>query len=486
MPGVVVTTGTISGPSAPARAPGSTYFVAGLAERGPVDKPALVRSVADFTAIFGDRTTYGSLWDDVRTFFEEGGTRAYVLRVVGPAATTGALATPLQDRATTPVDTLTVSAANPGAWSSRVSVNVLNGATNATFRFQVLLDGKVVEDYSALTSPQHAVSRVNATSLYVRLADAGSATAAPGNNPAATANPVALNAGTDDRASIVTATYTAALDKFEKGLGDGAVSLPGIGTSVHAALIAHADANNRIALLSSARGDTATTLESYAASLDAKRAGLFAPWIQIPDDFGGTRAISPEGFAAACRARAHESSGPWRAGAGEVAKARYVIAPDQVFTPTDADALDTAKVNVIRTIANSTRIYGWRSLSEDTDNWAMLTGADVINRYVTAANALIEPYVFDTIDSSGHLLSSVRGTLIGIAQPMAAAGGLFAAYDDAGNLVDPGYTVNADSTLNPVSSLAQNHIFANVGLRVSPLAALVTVNVSKAAVTAAL
>jgi hypothetical protein len=457
-----------------------------MAERGPVDAPAKVNSFADFTALFGERTTYGSLWDDVRTFFEEGGTRAYALRVVGPAATVGNVATPLEDRATTPADTVTVAAASPGAWSSRVSVNVMDGATSATFRIQVLLDGVVVEDYSALTSPQQAVSRINAKSIYIRLADAGSATPAPGNNPAATASPVTLAAGTDDRTSVTATQYTAALPKFVKGFGDGAVALPGAGPSVHNALIEHADEFNRVALLSHARGTDVSALESYAAGLDAKRAGLFAPWIRIPDDYGGTRAISPDGYVAASRAKAHENDGPWRAAAGENSKARFVLEPDQVFTPNEADALDTAKVNAVRTIANSTRLYGWRSLSEDFDNWALLTGADVINRYVVQAEKDLEPYVFATIDSSGHLLATVRGTLIGIAQPMAARSGLFARYNDSGDQVDPGYVVSTDSTLNSVASLAQNRIFANVGLRVSPTAALVTLTVSKAGVTAAL
>lgn len=485
MPGVVVSTGTIAGPSAPARAPSSQYFAAGLADRGPTDAPVQVNSFADFRARFGDRPSYGTLWDDIRTYFEEGGSRAQIVRIVGPAATTGALAAALQDRFATPDDTLNVTAVAPGAWSSRVKVNVLDGATAATFRIQVLLDDVVAEDYSALTSPQHAISRVNATSLLIRLADAGSTSAAPQNNPKALVAPVALAAGTDDRASVTGTHYTAALAKFTKGMGDGAVALPGIGQSVHAALIAHADANNRVALLASARGDNRDALASYAASLDAERAGLFAPWVKIPDDFGGTRAISPEGYIAASRSKAHESQGPWRAAAGENSKARFVLAPDQEFSSSDGDLLDNSKVNVIRTIAGSVRLYGWRSLSEDFDNWSMLTGADLINRYVTAAGEALEPYLFGTIDSSGHLLASVRGVLIGIAQPMADAGGLFSRIID-GEVLDPGYVVNTDDVLNPTASLALNRIFASVGLRVSPTAALIFLTVSKAGVTAAL
>lgn len=486
MPGVSVTTGTISGPSAPARAPSSTYFAAGLTERGPVDKPTRLYSFKAFTALYGARPAFGTLWDDVKTFFEEGGTQVVIQRVVGDAATLGAIATPLQDQAVTPDDTLSVTAANPGAWSTRVSVNILAGSTAATYRLQVLLDGVVVEDFSALPNPQAGVSKINAQSLYIRLADAASPSAVPTNNPAVTVTPIALTAGADDRASVVTATYVASLLKFDKGMGDGAVALPGVGPSVHTALIAHADAYNRVAILASARGDAQSTLSSYAASLDAKRAGLFAPWVKIRDDFGGTRAISPEGYVAACRARAHETIGPWQAAAGENAKARFVVEPDQVFSPDSADQLDAAKVNVIRTLANAVRLYGWKSLSADTDNWAMLTGADVINRIVVDAERQLEPYVFGVIDSSGHLLSAIAGTLTGIVIPMANAGGLFALRDVTGDPIDPGYKVNVSDTINPVSSLALDQVFAELGVRVAPTAAQVTLQVSKAGVTAAL
>ncbi|MBC8092170.1 MAG: hypothetical protein H7Y15_09585, partial [Pseudonocardia sp.] len=270
MPGVVITTGAVSGPSAPGRAPASTYFVIGQAERGPVGTPVRVSSFGDFMRIFGGSTSYSTLYDQLRAFFEEGGARAYVVRVVGTAATVGALSTPLQDRAASPAPTMSVAASSPGAWSSRVSVLVLNGPSADTFRIQVLLDGAVVEDYANLRSPAEAISRINdstVASAYVRLTSSGSASVAPTNNPAATPAPLTLTPGDDKRASIVTATYTAALDLFGDGLGNGAVAIPGIGSAVHAALIKHADEFNRVALLAAERGTDASTLLAQAASL---------------------------------------------------------------------------------------------------------------------------------------------------------------------------------------------------------------------------
>lgn len=486
MPGVVITTGAVAGPSAPTVAPSSTYFAVGLAERGSSTAAVLVRSFAEFERQFGARTTYGLLYDDVKTFFEEGGTRAYCTRVVGPAATSGVLTGGLLDRhATTPVATLNITARNPGAWSTRITVQVLNGSITNTFRIQVRLDGVIVTDYANLATPAEAVSRMSADP-YVIVTNAGSATTAPLNNPAVV-GPVALSAGADDRASVDADDYVAALARFEEGLGDGAVAIPGIGPSVHAGLIAHAGAYNRLALLVEAQTANKATLIATAGALDSPRAGLFHPWVRVPDGFGGSKSISPEGYVAAARARAHNAVGPWQAAAGETSKARYLLGPDVTYTKADANELDSESVNIIRTIAGSTRLYGWRSLAVDTANWAYLTGADVVNRVVTEAYEQLEPYIFGVIDAKGHLLAKIEGTLIGIASPMAEAGGLYARYaEDGETVLDPGYRVEVAGDLNPVASLAENRVLANLGIRVSPTAALVELTVTKAAVTAAL
>lgn len=496
MPGVIITTGTSAGPSAPGQAPGATYFVVGQAERGPTDRAVEVGSFTDFQRTFGGPTTYGALWDDVRVHFEEGGARAQVARVVGPGAAIGAVATPLQDRAAVPTPTLAVAAASPGAWSSRVGVRVLDGATSTTFRIQVLLDGQVVEDHTNLRNPLDAVARINDgphASYYIRLTNAGSLSAAPTNNPVAV-GPLTLSAGSDDRAAITTPAYVTALNLFSEGMGDGAVAIPGLGSVVHTALIAHANTYNRIALLSSERGNDKATLLGQAAVLDAARAGLFAPWIKVPDSSAGigagTKIISPEGYVAGARARAHEQTGPWRAAAGEVAQARQVLAPDQTFTPADAADLDDGKVSMILTVAATTRLYGWRSVSADQINWEMLGYADVVNRVVTECRRLIEPYVFNAIDGRGHLLSALAGTLEGIVKPLADAGGLFPWTESDGNggqtLIDPGYKVTTGAELNTRVTLGSGEVRALVVIRPAPTAATVLLTVNKASVTAAL
>jgi hypothetical protein len=468
--GVSVTRTASAGQIYPLPVPSASYFVVGLAERGPATDVSRVTSLAQFEAVYGVRPSYGNLYDDVATFFAEGGGEAYIARVVGPAATSGALATPLQDRAGTPVNTMQFAAIGPGAWSAGVKIAITYNDVE-------------VERFANLASPQDAVTKM-AGSEWVDPTDLASATVAPGNNPAVTGSPVALAAGTDDRGSVNAAGLVTALARFGSQYGDGCVAIPGGGDSTHAGLITHAKANNRLAILVSARGAGSTQLATLAASLDSEYAGLFAPWILTRDVYGGTLAIPPDGYVAAIRSRAHRTAGPWQAPAGDRSRSITIIAPDQIFDSATAGALEEAKVNPIMPVAGGVRLYGWRSLSSDVANWRLLTGIDVINRIVVAAQQGLDPLIFDAIDARGHLLARVEAVLAGIVKPMADAGGLYPWIDIDGTgqptQLDPGYQITTDPSRDVASG---NTVKATVAVRVSPTAALLELTVTKVGVT---
>lgn len=482
--GVVIKRTAAAGPPFPEPRPSAHAFFIGLAERGPATDVRRVTSLAEYEAIYGPRPSYGNLYDAVRTFFGEGGGGCYVARVVGPAATEGSLATPLNDRAETPEPTLQVTAQGPGAWSAGLTVHIADGSVPDTFTLTVAYLGVEVERFANLPDPQAAVARTSGSG-WIRVSDLASATVAPDNNPATTPTPIALSAGTDDRASVDAAALVAALARFGEQYGDGAVAIPGGGDSTHAGLIAHAETHNRIALLATAQGTTATQLATLANSLDSEYAGLFAPWVHIRDTYGGLLAVPPEGYIAAARARAHREVGPWQAPAGERARSNMVVSPDQVFDSVTTAALEEAKVNPITPATSGVRLYGWRSLSSDSENWRLLTGAEVVNRIVVAAGQQLDPLVFSAIDARGHLLSRVEGTLQGIVEPMAAAGGLYPWIEQAAATgqpvtVDPGYQITTDSSREVASG---NLVIATLAVRVSPTAALIELTVTKVGVT---
>lgn len=104
----------------------STAGFVGLAEKGPVEgAPSLVTSYKSFTSQFGgylSEFAYGEyryLAASVEQFFQNGGTRCYVARVVPSDAKCAEAESGI----------LTVRAKNPGKWGNRVQV-VVSGARN--------------------------------------------------------------------------------------------------------------------------------------------------------------------------------------------------------------------------------------------------------------------------------------------------------------------------------------------------------------------
>lgn len=471
MPGVNVTTITRTGPTAPNLAPAGQLFLAGLAERGSTTTPVRIRGLADFETYFGGRVAYSQLYETVQTFFEEGGSQAYMVRVVGPSATLGSVTVP--DRASPAVDTIDFEAKNAGAWSSGLTVTV-NDLTGGLVEFVVALDGDNVERYVA--SDIDGLIRAFEDSIHVSATSLGSASTAPDNMPAE--GTYTLSAGADDRANVSATEYEEALDLYTLTYGNGAVAIPGVGTSVHSALITHANTHRRVALLSAGENATPTELKTIAENQNSEYAGLFAPWIQIATPVG-PQFISPEGYVAAMRNRAHVDAGPWRAPAGQIAVARSVIGLKEEYNRNTGDDLDANKVSAIRVINNTVRLYGWRSLSDDTANYSLLLGRDVLNYLVWQSEAFLEQYVFRTVDGKGQLLSAINGTIVGILEPIRQAGGLYERIDENGDLIDPGYLVETGSTVNSLTNLANNEVKARISVRVSPAAALISVTIVK-------
>ena len=473
--GINIRTATRSGPVNPTVPASGRYFVVGQFDRGRTDVAQRVRSLAELEVLYGGRVSYGSAYDDLPMFFEEGGTEAHVIRVVGPAATVGTLTL---DGAGG-VDSVRIDALGAGAWSADVDVTVAAGSIAG---IKVTIDGPLegdTENYDNLESAA-AVASALATSRYVKGTDLG------GPIPVAIAA-TALSAGADDRASITATHMTNALDLLDIALGAGAVAIPGYASSlVGAGLMEHAKENRRLAILAAARGASdADYIAAAAARLapDGEHGGIFGPWLEVPLGNGVTKLVSPEGYVAAKRALAHLSEGPWATPIGEPSVARFVLGTERAITRAQGNTLEEANVNPIRVVQNTTRIYGYRSLSTDLANYALLIGRDVLNYVADEADRRLERFVGRPVDGKGQLLASVASELVGILDPMRQAGGLYERVVD-GQLIDPGYSVDVGPTVNTAAVLNANTVAAVVALRVSPVAALIDLTIVKAGLTA--
>lgn len=470
--GVEVSTTIRSGPTQTGPVSGR-FHIPAVTETGPVDKPVLVRSIAEFQTTFGARTPYASHgFDTARLFFEEGGAELIVSRVVGPAATPDFVV--LQDGSA--ADTLRVEALYPGTLSSPLSVAVttVGGAT-----ITLSQGGKVVGTFTGATPAEIVASA--ARSRLVKILDLGSVTEAPGNLPTAIASAI-LTGGTDDREAVAAEHVIAALDLAgEMGEG-GAVAAPGYpATIIGAQLIEHAARLNKVALLAE---DAGTTEEEVLAAAEAlvrpagASAGVFWPHLVIPDG-SGTRVISPEGYVAAVRARAHAEVGYWRKPFGDVAITRWALGTNVAVSKETNNRLSAGQVNGIITSNNKVRLYNWVSLATDQANLGSIRDRDVLNNLTREIKLTLEPFVGQDIDGRGHMTGQVESEVIGIVAPVADAGGLFALTDSDGEEIDPGFKVIVDQSINSLSSMATNTLNVQVLVRLSPTADLILVEIIK-------
>jgi phage tail sheath protein FI len=503
MPGVVISTAVRTGPSSATVRESSQLFVVGLAERGATQEAVLVQSLAEFEHMFGGYVAYSYLHPTVETFFEEGGTQAYVSRVVGPDATTGSL--DLLDGDDNTV--LTISANGPGAWSEEVQVSVTH-PTGSTFAVVVVYEGETVYTTGSVTSAAQAAGRINLSTIASRYITATAATGATTLPVVLSATP--LSAGDDDLANVDDDVLIAGLDVFNDSLGTGAVCIPDAETAtrlsvggpvtdydgstkstqdVSTALIAHANSNNRIAILHCGAGDTAADAVSKSDELkalsDTEHGALYFPWVTVPSAIAGvTRSIPPDGYVAAKRAQAHNQGGAHVPAAGLISTAKFAIGTSYDINKATGDTLDDEQVNSIRIIQNSVRIYGARSLSIDTENFRYITTQEIINHIVVESQRSLEDLVFGVIDGRDTIFSAITSRLIAILAPLREQGALFQAFDANGKKVDNGYTVRCDSYLNPVSQLAGGTVKAKVGVRTSSVGDKIEVDIIKSNLTA--
>ena len=485
MPGVIVTTAVRTGPTNAQTAATATMFLAGLTQRGPDGTVHLITSLSDYQDIYGGVSTAGYTHQTIETFFEEGGSRAYVSRVIGSSATEAFLE--LDKTGGTPVITLT--AAGKGTWAHNgvLQCLVTQPTAGSTFKIFIKLNGAIVFTSSTHTSVADAVNEINnsaTAALYVTAVDEGET-----GIPAVSSGTLNFAGGQDDT-TVVAADYVTAIGLFTEDLGPGAICAPGqTSSTVREALIAHAADRRRIAILGFADGtsvgNAVTEAAAYSVEDGAEFAGFFHPWVRIPNG-NLTSTIPPDGYVCGKRASVHNAYGSWNPYAGERSQASFVVSPVTAYSKSEADQLDAGFVNAIKVINGTTRIYGARSASEDTDNFRFLIAREVLNQIVYEAENALEALLFLPIDGRRSTFSRVAATLTGIMERIRTGGGLYEAFDAFGKQLDPGYTVQVNDAINPLSQLSTGVIKAKVGARVSSVGDTIEVEITKSNLTSTL
>jgi hypothetical protein len=457
-----------------------TVFMAGIAERGRTDKATLIHNMDEYVKYYGNRVNYGLLYDSCDGAFSSGAVDIYVGRVVGTGASVDTHT--FNDAGAAPslaVDTL-------GQFASGWTAQVVAGAVAGTAHVVVVnAAGTVVTQTPDYAAPVDFANWSGFDS-FIRIRALGA------NVPAATAA-VALAGGNDQRGAIDDTVKTNALPTlFPKGLGIGQVEYPGATTTaMHIALANFAATSGRVSLLDFPDSPTASVEQTEA---DAVRAGTvnldetyvlaLATWHKVPGlTPNTTRSLPPSavtaGLIAASDGRFNNPNIPAAGGNGI---ADFVLGLTQAeWDDTTRSALNDKGVAVYRSLDDSWRLYGYRTLADSADPaswaWESFAAARLRMAIVADLEALGEQFLFAQLDGRGQKIAEFAGACSGVLQQYWARGALYGESAQDAYIVDTGPTVNTPATIQ------NNELHAKIGIRTSPFNEFSYFEVTKVPVT---
>jgi uncharacterized protein len=354
----------------------------GWAPKGPTTRAQLVLSWSDFANQFGGLDSRSVLGYAVNQFFANGGTQAYIVRLVDTADSPAAAA------ATATLAPMTVNALNAGGWGNNYSIAIKNPSpASGRFRLQVWYTPSgsptppptLVESFENLTtvSPdplgRNVMDVVNNGSSFITVSVPAGTTTLPADTGS---SPVALTKGNDGN---VLNPSTAA---FETAL------LPASGTGgVH--LLDQVDLFNLLCVPGETTGSILSQLESYCETRRAfliadpdpnvtdytkvtlppingagGNAAFYFPQVQAPDPLNqnALRFYPPCGFVAGVYAATDASRGVWKAPAGTATGLIGATAVQVILNDQQNGTLNPLGVNCIRNFsAYGTVIWGART-----------------------------------------------------------------------------------------------------------------------------
>ena len=389
--------------------PTSTTAMLAETERGAI-KPRLVTSYKDFVRWFGgvfDTDKFAPYAAD--GFFQNGGTRLYVCRLVGKQAAP----------ATVAFGNYTAMAVGPGSWGQRVWVRVDPSSTKKPdaagtpqpvgIRLRVAYWSKTpdggmfdpfddaqkdnarrqppsaVEDFDDLDGDPRSLNYIekrlvdtddNSVSTMVRMVRGGAA--APGELPTIGTQPLGQD-GADDPNGLDDSDYTGNLGGQRTQLQGLAaletdpyrdvalVYAPAAPPSVVKLLIIHCETlHYRFAVIDSDRiVASAASLDPRTTIQDTEYASFYYPWIYVSDPQNGSkRLVPPGGHVLGIYARVDSERGVFKAPANEIVRGALAVA-DEINDRVQA-VMNPNGVNAIRAFpGRGIRVWGARTLSSN-------------------------------------------------------------------------------------------------------------------------
>ena len=455
----------------------------GANDRGPTT-PTLVTSWSDYLNKFGSWNTAASndLPLAVYMFFTNGGSRAYVQRVVGVGAV--AAVRTLNDRAGTPLATLRINAKDVGAWGNNLNISISNSVTTGLFDLSVYYGGNtdafLVERYTDLsmtsTNSRYAVAVINSASRYITATDLNSATTGNDKNPAVVTNQVLTSGANGGTVSAIT-NYSV-FDTIKQSL---ILNVAGYtdATTINAAL-SYADGRDDVFVVIDGKDDTVanqiTLANSYTASsygaVYYPRISIADPTVEVGGPSGLTRTIGAGGAVAGLYAATDASRGVFKAPAGLQARlAGAVSVPTLTNAELDSLNSNAAAVNAIKFVSGSgIVVMGSRTLKPGyVDKYVPIRRTLIYLR--KALTDLTEFAIFEPNDPA--LWRRVDASISGFLTQFWSQGGL------RGDTPSAAFFVKVDATNNPQASIDNGELHIEVGVALQRPAEFIIIKIGQ-------
>lgn len=385
--------------------PTSTAAFLGETERGPL-RPRLVTSYTEYKRWFGGTFRDGRYMPHAASgFFDNGGKRLYVCRIVGNDAST----------ASKEFGEFTARAVGPGEWGKRVWIKIENGSTKSAlgltgFRLKVAYWSQAnvtpfdpfdpknkdlqprpqqAEDYDDLqTDPNSSdfyekrlidgtTNQPVSALAFVERTTPGLDKPTPtppegvfldqngGDDP----NPLGVDDFTGDLAGgrlELQGLRALELDPFRDVALVYAPHPPDESVPIVKAVIDHCERNRfRFAVVDAPKNGNPSDLDPRTTIQDSQYAGFYAPWLVTTDPQSGARiTVPPGGHVLGIFARSDSERGVFKAPANEVVRG----ALDTRFDINDntQDVMNPRGVNAIRRFpGRGIRLWGARTLSSN-------------------------------------------------------------------------------------------------------------------------
>ena len=451
----------------------------GLSEKGPFNEPTLVTNWTQFTNNFGSFLEGTYLAQSVYGFFQNGGGKAYIVRIGQPSggAQPKARAELAGGQASLPG--VRVQAQAEGAGGNGLSVEVADASEPAedTFKLIVKRGATVEETWDNLSTKKgktNVATQVNAQSKLIQIEETkGGEVARPSNGSynlagGAVGAPVSVDAadyvgdsakrtGFGGLEAVDPITMVACPDLmalYERNM----IDLDGV-QAVQTAMMNHCELmGDRVAILDTPPGMNAQQVREWRqdkARYDSKYATLYWPWIKVLDPLTGRNiSVPPSGHLAGLWSRNDDERGVHKAPANEVI--RGALGLELVMTKGENDLLNPLGVNCIRAFpGRGIRVWGARTLSSDPE-WRYLNVRRLFNFVEESIFEGTQWVVFEPNDQL--LWARVTRTISSFLFNVWNSGALF------GATADQAFYVKCDEETNPPELRDVGQLVVEVGI----------------------